>query len=264
MSDIRKFIIDNLELLKEKSRKFNQKEIFKQCDLSCSPITFSQYFRKYIDISENKELRKTFNSFYFDKIDSSEKAYLLGFIVADGCLYKPTNTLIIFIGKKDEEVIYRFIAAIGQGSFSEREKLNERCQNMVRLTYRSEYMLNSINNLGIPFNKSKIEFGIPKIPEEFIPAFIAGYFDGDGSISVSAKKSTNVETCFTDSNFILLNEIKDYLTQFGITGYIRKRENYYQYRISGRYNAKRFFDNVYSKVTTLQRKYNKFLDTIPC
>ena len=60
----------------------------------------------------NKKIRNyPRNSNYFTNIDSSEKAYWLGFMYADGTVSSKTNT--IALGLKDEEHVEKFKQAIG-------------------------------------------------------------------------------------------------------------------------------------------------------
>ena len=47
---------------------------------------------------------------YFKTIDTPEKAYWLGFICADGCIYKDGGKLTIMV--KDREICEKFKAAI--------------------------------------------------------------------------------------------------------------------------------------------------------
>ena len=53
----------------------------------------------------------SFNEHYFDIIDSADKAYLLGFICTDGCLYKREGhqgQLSISLKDQDEEILQHF------------------------------------------------------------------------------------------------------------------------------------------------------------
>ena len=49
---------------------------------------------------------------YFETIDSTDKAYFLGFIAADGCVRKPSHgplVLSIKVSSRDEEILVSFL-----------------------------------------------------------------------------------------------------------------------------------------------------------
>jgi DNA-binding CsgD family transcriptional regulator len=53
-----------------------------------------------------------YNEDYFKNIDSPTKAYWLGFIFADGCLYSKSNCLSIGLARKDRIILEKFIKCI--------------------------------------------------------------------------------------------------------------------------------------------------------
>ena len=55
-----------------------------------------------------------YNRHIFDNIDSAEKAYWLGFIVADGYLNDDKNMLRIKLGDKDKIHLEKFINFLGK------------------------------------------------------------------------------------------------------------------------------------------------------
>jgi len=60
--------------------------------------------RKGYDYSRKYNLNENF----FDKIDSEEKAYMLGFIYADGNNLFKINRISIQLAKKDEDILIKF------------------------------------------------------------------------------------------------------------------------------------------------------------
>ena len=157
---------------------------------------------------------------YFDKIDSGEKAYLLGFICADGCLYhsvakQKQDIIRITIKADDEEILNLFNEAF-------------KCDKPIYYYHRngnqyaalelvSQRIVDNIKNLGIEYNKT---YGntIPEIDEKYMFDFIRGYFDGDGSISDSCGSNISFSgfqsNCmkiakFCEQNNIFLSFIND-------------------------------------------------------
>jgi hypothetical protein len=127
----------------------------------------------------------------FFKKPSPELAYILGLWASDGCIYK--NTLQIHMNDKD--VIYWIAQTIGfnkpikeierTGGFY--EKTDKVTSIGYFLRFHSKEVREIFESYGITAKKSKtIQF--PNLPEELIPHFIRGVFDGDGGIYVTKRK----------------------------------------------------------------------------
>lgn len=123
-----------------------------------------------------------YNRHIFDNIDTPDKAYWLGFIVADGYLNDSKNMLRIKIGDKDKHHLEKFI------DFLEGDKmmLKSEIHNTTGNTqwYVSTYapqIHNALNNLNVEQAKSGNEH-IPPIEKQYIRDFIRGLWDGDGFI----------------------------------------------------------------------------------
>lgn len=139
---------------------------------------------KIRDYSESQQKLKC-NREYFDKIDSEDKAYWLGFIAADGGVHK--NSLIIGLAARDINHVKKFKAHI-QSEHKIREYINSdkpRCQ----IAITSKYIVKSLSGRGIKERKSlTIEEVV--VPYEYLRHFFRGYFDGDGTICHFKKDST--------------------------------------------------------------------------
>ena len=55
----------------------------------------------------------TINEDYFDIIDTEEKAYLLGFLYADGNHFTKKNRITIGLQEKDKHILEKFNELIG-------------------------------------------------------------------------------------------------------------------------------------------------------
>ena len=127
------------------------------------------------------------NEKYFDIIDSEEKAYWLGLLYADGCVYSKDKRYYIVLELKydDKEHIKKFMKAI-----EAEHPIYETIKNgkkYVSVRIGSKYMFNSLCNLGcIPNKTLTLEFPDEgKVSKELIRHFMRGYFDGDGCLSLS-------------------------------------------------------------------------------
>jgi len=118
------------------------------------------------------------NSNYFEKIDSPSKAYFLGFIYADGNVYK--NHLKIDINKKDINLLKVFLREL------ESEHKIYIYKDSVSINISNQKIKNDLNSLGV-FPRKAYNINFPEnnqVPEKYIRHFIRGYFDGDGSIQL--------------------------------------------------------------------------------
>lgn len=162
------------------AENYNVSRIVIKRILTENNITFRQKTRKYF-----------YQQNIFEKIDTAEKAYWLGFLAADGCNYIGHNRALITINlhQKDIEHLQKFKAFcktnveidtyIAQQGFSNNTP-------MCKITLNSLKMANDLFDKGIVPNKSLI-LQPPNIQEQFYKPFILGYFDGDGSINKSSQ-----------------------------------------------------------------------------
>jgi len=123
----------------------------------------------------------------FFKEWSSNMAYVLGFVVADGCVMKRKDrkdSFIFNITTKDREHLeniqkamcskYQIGLKSGGGS-------RERNISFVQITNK-EICLDLINLGVIP--RKTYNLGEIKIPDEYFADFARGFFDGDGTVYI--------------------------------------------------------------------------------
>lgn len=133
------------------------------------------------------------NEDIFNNLTDSS-AYMLGFICSDGCLYHHDDTradiIRICIQKDDEHILEKFKQIVGTNKpLAYSQKSNGK--HYVALEISSDKMVSDIHKLGIPLRKT---WGntIPNIPTKFMPAFVRGYLDGDGSIPTETCKNITI------------------------------------------------------------------------
>lgn len=120
---------------------------------------------------------------YFDNIDTQEKAYFLGWLMADGnvSIYNGQYSIKIHIKKDDKYLIDQFQVAIGSHyPINERDSYTRGvlCHS-IYISATSRHMVESLMKYGIVPRKTGTE-RMPDIPEELKRHFLRGYFDGDG------------------------------------------------------------------------------------
>lgn len=135
-----------------------------------------------IDKSEI-DIRYKFDKYYFYDIDTSEKAYWLGFITADGYINESSSILGFHIGDKDREHLYKFREAIHAEEIPLGTAIHSITGNKIAtFDVCGKEFVNGLKKQGVEGNKSTKEKP-PKIEEKYYPDFIRGLWDGDGHIS---------------------------------------------------------------------------------
>ena len=120
---------------------------------------------------------------YFAEIDREDSAYWLGFLLADGGVYK--NSITLALGQVDSEHILRFRDAIGSNHKPfYRPRIAGKHNGIVGLTMRSKEMADDLARYGIVPCKSMIA-SAPRLPTGIQRHFWRGVLDGDGSITTT-------------------------------------------------------------------------------
>lgn len=115
---------------------------------------------------------------YFDEVDTAEKAYWLGFIAADGSV-SDAGTLKIDLNCKDEAHLKLFRDTIAPDA---EVKIPTNRPDKVVLAVSDVALCKGLKRYGIvPRKTCSLEWPA-ELNEEFYIPFIAGYFDGDGTL----------------------------------------------------------------------------------
>ena len=237
----------------------------------------SKFFKK-----NGVETRKGFsyarkynlNEHYFDKIDTEDKAYMLGFIYADGNNLFKKNRISIKLAQVDEEILHKF-SMIMLGEVNVRHTSNKNKDGILfeyrTLNMHSEHLSQHLATLGVVERKSyKLTF--PEwLDKNLYKHFIRGLIDGDGWIYLpkpeDKKNSPNV-------GLICTRKMNDFLKEFyekelDIKSYLAKANKQdidimCEIRVKNYRRCKFFLDWLYKDATIyLERKYNiyqKFLE----
>lgn len=199
----------------------------------------------------------------FKDIDTAEKAYWLGFIAADGCVYvrEHNSSIIISIHRKDKEHLEKFKKFMNSNvnimEFENRSGFSEKNHSpMCKIVFNSIEMANDMISHGVTPRKSNT-LDIPKIDEKFFLPFLLGFFDGDGTIY---KFNNNTEfTIGFIGTYNMMNWINS-LLEFNAK--LEKRysdkETYY-IRCGGTRKPYNILKRLYNSVNVhLDRKYDLF------
>jgi hypothetical protein len=128
------------------------------------------------------------NENIFEKCDTPEKAYWLGFISADGCVEdrkKRTHRLTIGLAKIDKKHLEKF------RDFMQIENPVKEYSTSFRVEIINQKICDDLAQYNIIPRKSLVyKFPIATIPPELYSHFLRGSFDGDGYISLSLERNT--------------------------------------------------------------------------
>jgi DNA-binding transcriptional regulator WhiA len=109
----------------------------------------------------------------FFKTWSAEMAYVLGFILTDGCVSGNS----FYIAQKEPEILER-IGSVMKSNYPIRKNPNGKSY-LHTLTVSRKEMVEDLAALGIGEKKS-LTVGFPKVPAQYVAHFIRGVIDGDG------------------------------------------------------------------------------------
>ena len=152
-------------------------------EIGCSKSFVEKVWREE-GLKKDSTFRYFCNEDFFKAIDNEKKAYWLGFIAADGCVYKREKhqgLIQISIKECDIELLEEF-----RKDIDSTHPINKQKQ-MVSVAITSQKMFEDLVEKGIVPKKTwcfDFEKIFDKVGKKFFPDFLRGYFDGDGCVSV--------------------------------------------------------------------------------
>lgn len=241
--------------------------------------TLHTYLKEHNLIKDSRNYQKdiSYNENFFDSIDTEEKAYWLGFIMADGSTRtnkkgKPSQ-MSIEISKKDIEILHAF-----KNSINSNHKIIERKRKTITgkdsefcsVIISSQHLTSKLVGYGVIPNKTYYGFineETFKNNEELIFHYLRGYSDGDGTIN---KRKYNYVFKLVIKSKSILNTIKKWIKKYcNIEPKIKLQSDSLgsAYRLSIQ-NKKEYFiflDKLYKNANIyLNRKYQIYLDHKSC
>ena len=202
------------------------------------------------------------NHKYFQAIDNPEKAYWLGFLYADGCVYetrKDVYALTVALHEKDLDILEQFKTDIKSAAKINPTKNGVGEQNNYRINiYSHELCLDLIEHGCIPRKTFKAEF--PELMEELYPHFIRGYFDGDGHVSHrSGRKAPRLHISGNDA---FIDGLQDYFKCRKITSYKLRNGNIFRLEVSAKKSVANFYNFIYRDATRYMNRKKTVFDKV--
>ncbi len=198
---------------------------------------------------------------YFSSVMTPNKAYLLGLIYSDGSLSRKHGTLSYVCSKKDVEIV----------NFIKLELKSDHPIRYIKEDYVGFCISNKkivddlVKNFDLPEgNKSLNNLSVPNITIKYIPHFIRGIFDGDGSIWTDG---SSYAYAFTGGRDFLLEIANIIHEATGLRMRLRYRHGESNPRacsieVKGNKHASALYNYMYKNGMFLTRKHRKFLSAI--
>lgn len=128
------------------------------------------------------------NENYFDEIDSEEKAYWLGFLLADGCVRTNSNMFTVNLSTIDLLHLEKLRKCLNSNNKFYHQP--EGKHGMSCLTISNTNLANSLRNKGIVANDKWVYNVLPELQRHFW----RGVVDGDGCIYNGKNKTKSIPT----------------------------------------------------------------------
>lgn len=244
------------KLLCSRFANSSKKELLSLFPRRTWPAILAQGERLGIKRNRNKP-RLNINENYFSKW-SPNMAYILGFILADGCIIKGTykgysDSLKFGVQLKDKDILEKIKIELRSG-----HRISI-IRNAAHLCITSQKIVDSLKHLGITYQKSLNEI-VPDVPDKYKRDFVRGVIDGDGGISFDKRSYPTLALCGGKNT---VSFVRDYFwikqRAFSVVG---KRKfspkiNKYLYGITYRANTAKKISLFLYKNTALylDRKY---------
>ena len=208
---------------------------------------------------KRKQREQTKVNHNFFKRFTSNMAYVFGYWFADGHIDRIRNNTYSFVITSKDKGHLDLIRNLMKSEHN----IYDKGDGSFKFVIGSKTIWYDIQKLGGTLAKS-LTAKFPQIPEEFIKDFIRGYFDGDGSLSLSKTNYPSISFLGTE-DFLL--KLQSYLPH-QIIPYqkykndMNRSNKTFEMRFFGK-NAKDILDFMYNKsLIFLNRKYKKYQQSL--
>ena len=206
--------------------------------------------------------RPRVNSNFF-KNWSCDMAYILGFIVTDGCLVEHKNGYhALNITNKNKEILQAILREMGSNhKISIKSRGGTPNLKYFQIQIRDKILYSDLLKLGLTPRKSKT-VTMPSVPPKFFADFARGCFDGDGGVSYWKeprwKHSWQIRTTFASGSKKFLVALKSLLHKYaGIRlGKIWSRKSGHELHYGIR-DSVTFYNYIYKDTPDLYLKRKK-------
>jgi DNA-binding transcriptional regulator WhiA len=223
--------------------------------------TLISLYLKSAGIVTRKGSSRTYSvdKLFFTDINTNEKAYWLGFLLADGHLDRKRNYIRLELQRQDEDHIRQFVKDVGSNApikqVTHKKKNSDKEYPSSMVSVCSSDLCHNLIDYGFLDFKNGISTRIVNsIHEEFLPSFLRGWFDADGSFLPATFS-------IIDMHLITVQWFTECLeSKLGLKGKAKRYPNAHAFIFSSISSLVKFGDYIYSSHgPRLNRKYQKYL-----
>lgn len=189
--------------------------------------------------------------------------------MSDGCLLKEGRNKTAYavrISSNDYDIIewLHTYLCVGNKIYKQGEKsFTIKFRNKEAISFMMDNELTERKSLTVKF---------PNIPDNVLPDFIRGYFDGNGSVVLhKTKYNTYGQISITSGSFEFLDSLQNKLQENNIVTRLykdgRPTNGSYYLKVIKRKEIEKMYNYMYSDlndIVYLQRKYDKYTELINC
>lgn len=203
------------------------------------------------------------NYHYFDQIDTPNKAYILGFLYADGCNYMNEKNAVyhwqIELQRQDADILRAMMAEIEyDGKLREvtHHYTDRDDTHSVMFYVCNRHMCEALCRVGVHPHKTYDTKWPEWMPEELVPHFIRGLLDGDGCITAHGC----VNIAGTGDLINALHDVIERTLDIDIKVIYAQNPGHTAYCVFRLYESAVFLDWIYQDADLkLQRKYDRYV-----
>lgn len=263
---------ENLIIEKYKTKQYTYADLGREFGVNKDVISRLLKRNNIGKLHDHNSLKRKYhlNEDYFNIIDSSEKAYYLGLITADGCI-KNNNLIQLDLCEKDLHILERLnILLETEKPLQFRPAATKNHNNAYRLIISSQKMAELFISIGCTKRKS-FTLNFPKegvVPDELIKDYIRGFWMGNGTVSVyiSKTKRKRVEICLSVVSTVMFCEklAEIFKSEINVNSSIQnvnnRKTSIRRLIINGNIQCMRLLDWLYKDTTICQdRKFINYL-----
>ena len=226
----------------------------------CWPTTVVNHLKRWgVPINKNRHNAiYKIQSDFFNKIDTEEKAYFLGLLLADGHL---TDTNHLMLTMSDIDIMLKYKKALNTD-----HKITIDRYGNYQLNVCCKEIGDALRNAGFNRHKSydfDISSTLAVVPDHLLHHFVRGMFDGDGSIRIY--KYDYVKNPQFHFGYTGLKNVVDFVYNYlGLhTKIVKESDLTYTCVTSCRQTIREIYDKLYKDATIyIVRKRYTFLQII--
>lgn len=245
-------------------------------DYQVTRSTVSKYLTKLgiKTVTGNHYRLYNHNELYFHDIKTEHQAYWLGFMFADGYITDNKDRygqdqFGLSLAAEDKEMLNLFKQDLeATNPIHEYERnIHTKGQPLCRLQLTSQQTVDDLVFYGCVKQKSHILQPPKNLPNELLPHFMRGFFDGDGSIIKSKNEKYKITNGYAYSIDITTTQamaewLQCYFDMGSVIKDSRRKLTYY-YSLGGHRQVIRFYHILYDTATIyIPRKYLRFQELL--